>query len=390
MGLVSIAFPIKYIMIKRSIFTPLLLAIFVVVCAVACKKKDAEEVTPDADFDRAVMLSNIGSNYIVPAYFNLKTSVATLDSSALVFTASPNGVNLSALQNAFTQAYLAWQKVSVFEFGPAEQQLLRANSNTFPSDTSQIRVNINAGTYDLQAINNLDAKGFPAIDYLLYGIGNDNNEILDKYVSDVYATSRKSYLNSLINDLKTNINAVYNAWNPSGSNYLETFSNSLGTDVGSSLGYIVNQLNFDFELLKNYKIGIPLGKKTLGTPLPEKVEGYYAGNSVELAVAQLKAIECIYLGKSFQNVDGVGIDDYLIHLKAQYDSGLLSDAIKNQLTLGINKLQVIPNTLSETILNNPTIVDAAYIELQKQVVLFKTDMPSALGVLITYQDNDGD
>jgi len=41
-------------------------------------------------------------------------------------------------------------------------------------------------------------------------------------------------------------------------------------------------------------------------------------------------------------------------------------------------------------LTNPSVVDAAYVELQKQVVLFKTDMPSSLGVLITYQDNDGD
>ena len=33
---------------------------------------------------------------------------------------------------------------------------------------------------------------------------------------------------------------------------------------------------------------------------------------------------------------------------------------------------------------------AVYTELQALVVLWKVDMMSALGVLITYQDNDGD
>ena len=46
--------------------------------------------------------------------------------------------------------------------------------------------------------------------------------------------------------------------------------------------------------------------------------------------------------------------------------------------------------MSENIINNQTQVEAAYAELQKLIVLFKVDMPSRLGVLITYQDNDGD
>jgi predicted lipoprotein len=372
---------------KKYTYLQLLVLSFVLVF-VSCKKKDKDEPTPDADFDKSAMLSNIGSSIIVASYQNLNVKVASLDSASMVFTASPTTNNLLALQNAFKQAYLAWQSVSVFEFGPAEQALLRTNSNTFPTDTTQVINNIHSGNYDLSAINNIDAKGFPAIDYLLFSL--DTPQLINLYTTDTYASSRKSYLNNLINELKINVNTVYTSWNPSGGNYLATFTSSLGSDVGSSLGYIVNQLNFDFELLKNYKIGIPLGKKTLGTPLPEKVEGYYAKNSVELAVAQLKAIENTYLGRTSPGVDRVGVDDYLIHIKAQYNGGLLSDAIKAQLTAAITKLELIPDPLAETIINNLAIVDAAYTELQKLVVLFKTDMPSALGVLITYQDNDGD
>lgn len=356
----------------------------------SCKKDEDKEPEPESDFDRKVMLENIGNAIILPSYYTLSVKVTQLDSQITVFSTTPDITNLENVQNAFKEAYLAWQHVSVFEFGPAEQALLRTNTNTFPTDTTQVTTNVNSGSYNLSAVSNIDAKGFPALDYLLFGIGADNAAILEKYITAGNAANRKNYLHDVANEIKVNVNTVYTGWTAAGGNYISTFVSAMGADVGSSCGYLVNQLNYDFESLKNYKIGIPLGKKTLGTPLPEKTEAHYSGISVQLAVEQLKAIENIYLGRSQQGVDGTGLDDYLVHLKSQYNSGMLSDAIKAQLTMGITKLEAVPDPLSETILSNAMVVDAAYMELQKQVVLFKTDMPSALGVLITYQDNDGD
>jgi len=53
-------------------------------------------------------------------------------------------------------------------------------------------------------------------------------------------------------------------------------------------------------------------------------------------------------------------------------------------------LESLSDPLSENIVNDQTQVEATYAELQKLIVLFKVDMPSRLGILITYQDNDGD
>ena len=41
-------------------------------------------------------------------------------------------------------------------------------------------------------------------------------------------------------------------------------------------------------------------------------------------------------------------------------------------------------------MNNKTALSVTYAELQRLVPYIKVDMTSALGVLITYQDNDGD
>jgi hypothetical protein len=46
--------------------------------------------------------------------------------------------------------------------------------------------------------------------------------------------------------------------------------------------------------------------------------------------------------------------------------------------------------LANAVVNNSSPVNTAYLKIVQALVLLKTDMPSALGILITYQDNDGD
>lgn len=353
-------------------------------------KKDKKEDTTIPEFDRKSMLTNIGNNIIISNYqaFQIKTN--GFSTAISQFNAAPDSANLVSLQQVFKEVYNAWQLCSVFEFGPGETELLRASLNVFPTDTTQINSNVSSGVYDLGTASNADAKGFPAIDYLLFGTGINNYGILAKYTSDVEAANRKAYLYSLSSEVKTKVDNVYNAWSSSGGNYINTFVNNSGTDMGSALGELVNQLNYDFETLKNAKIGIPLGKKTLGSPLPEKTEAYYSQISVELALKNIKVIQNIYLGKDEQGNDGQGLDDYLVFLDAKHTNSKLSDTIKNQFSLAINKLQQVPDPLSASVVNNVPIVEAAYMELQKLVVLLKTDLPSSMGVLITYQDNDGD
>jgi predicted lipoprotein len=371
--------------------------IFAVVCTLSsgllstsCKKKKKNEI-PTAEFDRAAMLTNIGNNIIIPNYQTLVASLNKLDSAIAVFNTTPTAGNLSNLQNIFKDAYRAWQYCSVFDLGKADDEFLRITVNTFPIDSVRINTNVFSGTYSLDASANVAAKGFPGLDFLLFGTGPNNTVILAKYTSDVNAAKRKQYLSDLCTDIKTKTTDVLNSWLPTGGNYISTFVSANGTDVGSSTGKLVNELNEDLEVLKNAKIGIPLGKQSNGAILPANVEAYYSGMSVELASLQIKTSENIYLGKDNKGNDGLGFDDYLAQLDAKAaDGSPLNDAIKNQYTNAYSKMQLVPNTLSNTVQTNPAPVEDAYRELQKLVVYLKTDMASAMAILITFQDNDGD
>lgn len=352
---------------------------------VSCKKKDKKDTEEPAPvFDKQALVVNLADNVIIPAYAQFKTSLDSLNTALSNFNASFNSADFQSLKQKYSAAYKHYQLISPNEFGPAESVVVRMNFNVFPTDTKQVNLNIKNGGYDLGSVINLDAKGFPALDYLLYGVNSTEDDMIQKFQSN---SARRQYATDVVQDMVTKTKTVLDTWNAS---YRSTFVNSLGTDVGSSIGFVVNQLNFELDYLKNAKIGIPLGKKSLDVPMPSNCEAYYGAQSVEFALETLTAIENMYLGRGLNGVDGKGFDDYLDHLDAKYNGGSLNNAIKQQFNTARTKLKNIPDPLSIQVTSNSSVVNAAYTELVKLLVLLKTDMPSNLGVVITYQDGDGD
>lgn len=356
---------------------------------IACKKK-AKDKTEEEEtkFDKPAMLANYADNVIIPNFQAFKSTMDSLVDSFTAFTQSKDVATLTTLRQKYITATVKFQHVSTFEFGPSESEIVRSNFNTYPTNTLTINSNISSGSYNLGTVSNLDAKGFPALDYLIFGKNETDASLIALFDTDPKATNRIAYVNACLSEMQTKTNAIVNGWNNS---YRNTFVGSTGSQIGSSLGLLVNQLNFEIDLLKNAKIGIPLGKKSLGVTLPEKCEAFYANNiSVKLAKECLANIEDVYLGRSTAGADGKGLDDLLESVEAMHGSEPLNTAIKNQFAVTKSKLSLVAEPLSSAVNNATSTVDAAYLEMVKLLVLLKTDTPSALGIVITYQDGDGD
>ncbi len=352
-----------------------LLAAMAGVLFISCE--DDNPLDKKVDFDRNAMLTNWADNIVLPAFENFNGEVSSLATKTDAFIANDGTVNLSELRQQFKTTYLAFQGIKPFEFGPSEDVSFRASLNTYPADTVKIANNISSKNYNLAAASQLDAKGFPAMDYLLFGSG----------INIESDTDAKAYLAAVMQEIKALTSSVNQGWKA----YRNEFINASGTDIGSTLGQMVNSINKDYELIKNAKIGFPAGKKTLGKPYPHTCEAYHSGISLELAEANIEAIYNLYLGTHFNgNQKGLSLSDFLIALDAQHNDEALDVAIDRQFKSAIATLREVPNPFSAAVVNETTKVDAAYLEIQRTVVLLKTDMPSAMGVLITYQDNDGD
>lgn len=375
--------------IRRFINSPaFLLCLGFAVVMGACNDDAGKE--EEMNFDQQALLSNLGQNVIFPNYADFKAKTNALKTAVTAFTTQPTTESLATAREAQKEAYLAWQYINLYEFGPAADLALRMNVNSFPARYTTIEDNIASGSWDLKSFTSVDQKGLPALDYLLFA-GTDINETLEAYISDEHAENRLQYLQDVSTDLNAFSEEVYKGWHPEEGNYLGTFSTKTGNSAGSSLSLLVNQFNQGYELIKNKKLGLPLGKKSLeGETFPLAVEAYYSGFSLELMQANLLSVENTFTGKA-NGADGVGLDDYL---DAIYQAGIiqedLSAEIMQQLTKIKNAVDAISNPLSQALENNTTAANQAYEEIQQLVVLIKNDMPSALGVLITYFDNDGD
>lgn len=342
---------------------------------VSCGKED--DGPSAVNFDRKAMLTHWADNIILPAVQNQTLQFTELATAAQSFSANPTEAELQLLKTEFRKSYLAFERAKIFEFGPAADVSFRASANTFPVDTAQVKSNISSGSYNLSAASNIDARGFPALDYLLYKKGDEL----------VQNSSYRTYLIVVVENLQDLAEGIETAWD----SYRQEFINASGTDIGSSLGMMVNAINKDYELVKNAKIGFPAGKKTLGQPYPHTAEAYFSGISLELAIANVEAIHNLYLGRSFDgNSFGPSLDAYLREVQVETADQPLDEAIDDQFRESLDALMAVPAPFSEAVVHHQTEVDKAYLAIQKNVVLLKTDMPSALGVLITYQDNDGD
>lgn len=390
-------------LLNRKIAYILLLIIFST-CFISCKKKGctdplATNYDPEAKkdnetciyqaFDKQAMLENITNNYILPALGSYKTKCESLNNSSNTFISNPDQQNLNNLRSTWMLALLSWQEVSFLDFGPSEYIILKSQTNIYPTDTTLINNNINSGNWNFSNSNYFDQKGFQALDYLLNKPNYTDQQLIDYFTTN---SNAKNYLTDITQDILDNINYVNSEWN---GPYKTIFiNNNESTAQGSSVSNMVNALCLHYEFyVRRGKIGLPLGAFNGFSQLemPELVECYYYGQSLPFATKAISGLKKFINGINYTTEnDGQGLDDYMDFTNAMYNNSLLSVTINNQLNEISASLNSLNDPLSQEITTNKSTVSATYQKMQQLVPYLKVDMTSALGILITYQDNDGD
>ena len=347
------------------------------------------------DFDKFNLLKNLSDNYITPSLSAYNDKINTLNNDILSFTSNPSINGLSIVRNSWEEAILNWQDIAFLDFGPSEYILLRSQTNTFPIDTTELQNSIISGTWNFQNSTFNDSKGLQAIDYLLFKPGYTDTDLITYFQSDSNATN---YLKSISEDLLININYVTEQWDLQKEDFINDFETTntgySSNSQGSSISNIINALCLHYEFyVRRGKVGLPIGvfNGFSQQELPHLVECYYSGKSFQNAIRSISSIRKFINGSSYTaNDNGLGLDDYMNFVNAELNSQQLSTVIDNQIVTILYELDNYNNSLSDEIMTNKTALSVSYGELQRLVPYIKVDMTSALGVLITYQDNDGD
>ena len=368
-----------------------ILTIFSIFLIIACSSESDENQNQVADFDRSSILKNYADNIIIPRYNNFKADLDALKTVVDEFASNPNSANFDKVHNQWFNAYKTWQHVEMFNIGKAEQIMYYNRINTYPVDELRINENINSKRYDLSNANDWSSQGLSGVDYMLHGIEDNKEKIIQKYVDDV---NYGDYLKNLLIIMTTSTDDIVQDW----PTYKDTFVQSSGNSNSSSLNMITNDFVYYFEKgLRANKIGIPAGVYSGGNTLPSKIEAYYSSKnsfqdiSKDLAKEALIASENLFLGKSTNGVNGPSLKTYLDYIyNADVNKENLSPIISSNFQKAKESIDLLDSNLVNQINNDKTKMLNAFDKLQAIVVNMKTNMLSLLSIQVDYIDADGD
>jgi predicted lipoprotein len=343
-----------------------------------------DDIQPNSsdDFDRVECLSNIYDNIVIPSFQEFQLKLDNLDESSSYYIQNPSDITaLNSLRSSWLDAYLVWQHIEVFShFGIGEDILYGFKMNTYPTDVNRTKNIINGIAQFNPAF--LDNQGFPALEYLIYGIEASDEEILNTLNS----SSSLTLIGDIVSEMTSNTSLVYGWWLKNRSMIV----NDNSSTATSSLNLLINDFIYHYEKgFRTNKFGIPAGYFSGGQTFPEKTEGYYAGNiSRSLALSSLESIYNVFEGRKYNNntVIGESMYTYLNFLQ----EGELADDILIKLENINTSINNLDNDFAVQIETNNDEILNTFTLIQSLVAKFKIDMTMAMGVGIDYISGDGD
>lgn len=355
-------------------------------CLLAGCKKD-READPTADptsFDRSTLLSDLTHRVVVPGYAALDVAATELLQHAQTFQTAPDADRLHQVRLAWNTAMDRWMACEMFRFGPQYTSNLNQRIAYRPVNTALIESEI-AGTGPIDAAylanTGVTRKGMHALEHLLYQ--GEAAAVLTAFTTGDHAERRRTYLASACADIAARIAEDHQAWTDGGQS--EAFIGATQSNISGSLNLIVNAWIEHIELVRRDKVQGPSGIESTGTPAPTLAENRLSGRSIaniRIAAEQWRHI--------LSSGDGLGLDDNLIAINAQYQGEPLALKILQECQAVTSACDAITTPLDQAVISEAEAVQTLFLALKRLTVLTKVDMASQLGVIITFSDNDGD
>ena len=357
----------------------------------SCSSDSDEEQNQVPEFDRSTILKNYAENIIIPRYDDFQLALANLKSSVDSYLSSPLVSTFDKMHDDWFTAYKKWQHIEMFNIGKAEEIMFFNTINTYPIDELRIVENITSNKYDLSSSNDWSSQGLSGVDYMIHGIDDSKEKVIQKYIDD---SKYGDYLKNLLTIMSSNTDQIVQDW----KTYKDSFIQSSGNSNSSSLNMITNDFVYYFEKgLRANKIGIPAGVYSGGNALPDRVEAYYSSKnsfedvSKDLAKEALLASENLFHGKSSTGASGASLKTYLDYIyNADVNKENLSPIITSNFQKAKDALESLDSNFINQINSDKVKMLNAFDKLQAIVVNMKTNMLSLLSIQVDYIDADGD
>ena len=347
---------------------------------VACSQPSAQP-----EDTRRVLLKALGEQIFLPRYVEFEARAADVRATADAICDAPSDETLTAARDAWWAARAPWKRNETVAFGPYDVPLSYGAAVDFwPCRQASVDA-VLAGTDPIDpSLLGAAAKGLPALEYLLW---DPERDLLGESVP---GSRRCEYVAAVGKDLAEDATAIRAAWDPAEGDFLgELVDAGRGSkkyrSIEMSLGEVVNELVADIEATRNTKLGAPLGNRDdANVPQLDIAESRFSGRSLEDARDALRGVEEVCFGVDVEEaqsiasyLEGIGRDDLVPDLRDAFDASYAA-------------LDAIPEPLTEAVVTNPELVQAAIDAMYVLQVMVSTDVMHAMGLKLTWTDTDND
>jgi predicted lipoprotein len=339
----------------------------------------------DKNFSREAMLRSLAQKVIVPGYASLAGNCRALGDDIEQCNAAPTQDVLDRARGHWKAAIEAADSLRCYQTGPvADRQLVSTFYywQTIPSRIESI-VKKPSPAFDQAFLDNEGAtvKGLYAIEYLLFDRrGGQPGEPLEAAKAlDLLSTSprRCEYLAALARDVADKATQLSKDWSATGpQGAAEKFSSG----GQASLNLLVNQLTQSLETVLQNHLNFALALPTPVDRQLNRIKGSRSGTSLQGVIVALEGVNKFYRGEN-----GLGLHDSLNRVNPA-----VATRVQDKLTAAIAAARGIGEPLERAVVDKRGPLETAVKETHDLEVLFKVDLPSALGVTITFTSGDGD
>jgi predicted lipoprotein len=336
---------------------------------------------------RRELLESWSTGLIVPLYAQFETRSQALAASLDALCAAPSDTSLAAARSAWADARAPFKQAEVFAFGPYSRPEFRIGPklDSWPAQPETIEQYI-AGSEPVDparlAALGIFNKGLPAIEYLLYAPEVGTPARLSE-------PRRCEYLRSAGAELVSRALEIHMAWAPEGGNFAEQLSGAGRTSTAwrtlrDAFSEVINRMGFTLENVRRDKLGRPLGDMSGGVPVPDMAESRFSGRSIQDILDNLAGIEVLYFGDSSRSVPGVS------RYASERGRSDFDESMAGAIGAARAALEAVGMPLTEAVMADPERVREASARLGELQTLIQTELISALGLSLNFNDNDGD
>lgn len=342
-----------------------------------CCTHHSEEST---HFETDQLLNDIGNFLILPAVEDFSEQSKILDDVVEKFHETPSEALLTAAKNQWEVTAKSFEPVYLFNIGEVKRARYHLKHYNWPTNPDKVESNAALEALSQSTLNELSSstKGLGSIEYLLFNEAAEN--LMHR---DAVSEKRRTYLKLICAELENNAAELNEKWQPDIHDYLGKFITSKGSStLEDPFNMLYNGMFNMVDHAKVTKIGKPAGLETSKTTNSKLVQAPYSGYSAAILLKDLEAIETLFF-----YTDGKNIGDYLLFKTKE---NTMAEQLKKLLENCRTALQKLQNPLHIAIDLEKETVAEIHENFRALEQFTRIEIRSALSVIITSTDNDGD